>query len=116
MAYGRARSGPCDIRRMIAANSGWPGGECGVRGGVRSVHAGHTTQGEDIVANWIAAVAGRDWRAWDGHAKAALGQARGMAGVDSTSHAALQGVGYVAAAEPRCFEFSDAGPAAGRGW
>ena len=43
---------------LVAANSGRPGGSCGWGPGAsgissRHLHAGHTTQEEDIVANWL---------------------------------------------------------------
>eukprot|EP00658_Telonema_sp_P-2_P001117 TRINITY_DN10422_c0_g1_i1.p2 TRINITY_DN10422_c0_g1~~TRINITY_DN10422_c0_g1_i1.p2 ORF type:complete len:167 (+),score=34.18 TRINITY_DN10422_c0_g1_i1:417-917(+) len=43
---------------MVAANSGRPGGSCGVRGGVRAVHPRHSTQEEDVVSSWLIATAG----------------------------------------------------------
>ena len=46
------------IGTMIAGNSGRPGGACGQPDGtVTHLHAGHTTQEEDMVSNWLLTVA-----------------------------------------------------------
>jgi hypothetical protein len=42
------------IGTMVAANSGRPGGACGqANGSVTNLHAGHSTQEEDVVSNWL---------------------------------------------------------------
>jgi hypothetical protein len=49
------------IGTMVAANQGRPGGACGACrceqgewvGEARSLHAGHSTQEEDVVSNWL---------------------------------------------------------------
>jgi hypothetical protein len=42
------------IGTMVAGNSGRPGGACGFQdGSIRGLHAGHSTQEEDVIANWI---------------------------------------------------------------
>ena len=42
---------------MVACNSGRPGGSVGLRGKIdkRKVHAGHSTQEEDVVSAWMVA-------------------------------------------------------------
>jgi hypothetical protein len=45
---------PMRIGTMIAGNSGRPGGACGqANGSVTNLHAGHGTQEEDVVSNWL---------------------------------------------------------------
>ena len=42
------------IATMVAGNSGRPAGACGFEDGTLSkLHAGHTTQEEDVVSNWM---------------------------------------------------------------
>lgn len=41
------------VGTMIAGNSGRPAGACGGTGNVMNIHAGHKTQEEDIVSNWM---------------------------------------------------------------
>ena len=46
---------PRRIATMVAGNSGRPAGACGFEDGtIRKLHAGHTTQEEDVVSNWMA--------------------------------------------------------------
>ena len=45
---------PMRIGTMVAGNSGRPGGACGqANGSVANLHAGHSTQEEDVVSNWL---------------------------------------------------------------
>jgi hypothetical protein len=45
---------PRRIATMVAGNSGRPAGACGFEDGtIWKLHAGHTTQEEDVVSNWM---------------------------------------------------------------
>ena len=49
--------GNAKIGTMVAGNSGRPGGACGFADGTAGLlHAGHYTQEEDVVANWLSTV------------------------------------------------------------
>jgi len=50
----KAGGQPRRIATMVAGNSGRPAGACGFEDGtIRQLHAGHTTQEEDVVSNWM---------------------------------------------------------------
>ena len=51
------------IATVVAGNSGRPGGACRAADGTieqSRVHGGHSTQEEDVVANWLL-TSGQDW-------------------------------------------------------
>jgi len=50
----KAGGQPRRIATMVAGNSGRPAGACGFEDGtISKLHAGHTTQEEDVVSNWM---------------------------------------------------------------
>jgi len=85
------------IGTMIAGNSGRPGGACGQPDGtVTHLHAGHTTQEEDMVSNWLLTVAhGPEQRS--AVYRATLHNRWGMIHPEATDHETVQGVDYTEA-------------------
>jgi hypothetical protein len=80
---------------MVAANSGRPGGAVGLlEGGVEKVHAGHTTQEEDVIANWLVASTAGQRGGKSELFNRTIHRAWGMVEIDSYSPDTLQGVDY----------------------
>ena len=96
-------SGDTRIGVMVAANSGRPGGACGARGSVRSVHCGHRTQEEDVFSNWLLSTAGSGVEAQNALFQSTIDVAWGLRKLKSCDHLTFQGVDYVNATDARCF-------------
>lgn len=91
---------------MVAANSGRPGGACGGRGKVMQIHPRHTTQEEDIVANWMLTEAGRCQRMQNKLFNSTIDQRWGLEEVEGESTATFQGVDYMRTLDP--LDYADA--------
>ena len=96
-------SGDTRIGVMVAANSGRPGGACGARASVSSVHCRHRTQEEDVFSNWLVSTAGSDVNAQNALFQSTIDVAWGLCKLTSCDHRTFQGVDYVNAADARCF-------------
>lgn len=112
------------IGTMVAGNSGRPGGACGnADGTVDKLHVNHSTQEEDVVANWLITACRRSGQAMNGTTFGGTGETArghphasqlyretlhgrwGMAQMADTNTATLQGVDYTLAA---AHEYADA--------
>ena len=94
---------------MVAGNSGRPGGAVGLPGGRvdhAAVHAGHTTQEEDVVACWLVAQAGTDHDQQDVVFQCSIDRMWGMRDPESDRLDTIQGVNYVDAS--RASQYADA--------
>ena len=81
------------VGTMVAGNSGRPGGACGQADGtVRHLHAGHSTQEEDVLSNWLLTAAGNAHHEEEGGAA----RAGGLGPSAGAGHSA----GPVGAADP----------------
>jgi len=85
------------IATMVAANSGRPGGACGGIDCVQDIHAGHSTQEEDLVSNWMLVSAGSDRRLQDHIYRTTIYRAWGMANPEQADTATIQAVDYTGA-------------------
>ena len=93
------------IGMMVAANSGRPGGACGLRAQLdhAKLHPGHRTQEEDIVSSWIRTEAGDDPAAQDELYRGTIDQRWGMRDTLSTGRDTIQGVDYCRTTSPASF-------------
>ena len=81
---------------LVAANSGRPGGGCGMRGCVRRIRP-HRTHEEDIVSNWLFTECGGEPAAMDQLYCATINEWWGLVDTDSRSPRTVQGVDYTRA-------------------
>lgn len=94
------------IGLVVAANSGRPGGSCGLRGRVGDIHPYYRTQEEDVVSSWMVAEAGECEFARDLLFNETINQKWGMQDLNSRDHWTYQNVNYVATTNPH--DYADA--------
>jgi hypothetical protein len=86
---------------MVAANSGRPGGACGMVKCVDNIHARHSTQEEDMVSNWMLSEAGTNSTEQTLLYVSTICRSWGMEQPEhSTSPRTLQGIDYTGADYP----------------
>ena len=86
------------IATLVASNSGRPGGACrALNGDVehRKLHAGHRTQEEDVVSNWLLTLSASPTVQSTEFAR--ISTAFGLCDASGTDCATIQGVDYTAA-------------------
>ena len=84
---------------MVAANSGRPGGACGLRGHVQKIHPGHRTQEEDLFSNWMITASPTDETVWNHLYRATIDVGWGMVEPGSADTRTIQGVDDYTATE-----------------
>ena len=87
-----ARHPHLKIGTMVAANSGRPGGACGLRGHVQKIHPGHRTQEEDLFSNWMITASPTDETVWNHLYRATIDVGWGMVEPGSADTRTIQGV------------------------
>ena len=91
---------------MVAGNSGRPGGSCGDRDIVKSIHEQHRTHEEDMFSNWILTEAGKDPVKQNNLYISTINKFWGMKLLHSTEPDTFQGVNYKETVSP--MDFADA--------